>query len=107
MTTNLSESAVRIFRPLNVHVAGGTLLVEHRHATEVCTVPFCFVRFEFWIHGFEEGAHEGDLERRAGNGSFAVDVHHYEESNPSALERSIERKQKGEEQQKTHIDRTR
>lgn len=44
--------------------------MEYRHAAEGTTGPLGKVRVELGVDGLQKWSHEGNLERRPGNGSL-------------------------------------
>ena len=48
--------------------------MEDGDAAELAAGPFGRILLELGVHGLEEGAHEGDLEGGANNGSLLGDV---------------------------------
>lgn len=50
------------------------VLVKDRDAAQLTAGPFRLVLFEFGVDGFEERAHERDLERRSNDGALQPDV---------------------------------
>jgi hypothetical protein len=53
---------------------GKRILVEDRDTAERSTRPLLEVGVEFWIQCLEEGAHEGELERRTSDRALSLDV---------------------------------